>query len=661
MSTVLSRSAPVAARELDSRLTHNQDPGRGRNRAVEWFRMHAATLAWLAPVIVVAGFVNSINLLGSPARTEGESIITTQAWSVLHLGQFTPYTYTYDQPPLGWIQIADLTGLADSSVSVAATRVLMVAAALVGVVLLWFLSRRIGFGRTASGIATIVFALSPLAIQLHRTVYLDNIATPWLLASLLLATTRKRQNLGYAASAVALGIAVLSQETYVLALPLVGFLAWHNAHRSTRRYTLAVATTIFTLILGSYVMFAVLRGQFVASAGHPSLVGGLQARFGDSGLGGSPGSLGSTFASWRQLDPLLFFLAPVAAIAGELVRRIRAFAIALGALIVLALFYRVDGILPDSYAVMVLPIAAIVIAGVVNDIIRRVRARGPGVARKFVAIVVATAVAGAAVVYAWSGSLENLLQSIHSQKATTQAEQWVTRNVSMDSRLIVDDSMWVDLVRAGFARDNVIWYPKLDSDAFVRSQSPNGWKDSDYVVSTQSMRTNPDATSAHSAIANSMIVASFGTGDQKVQVRKIDPAGRGQAQSKAATERSQRARLGDEITANPMLATSVANAGKLHAGDVDPRIPLLATELAPNGPLTIAGLPVVTGEAGQPIREVVLSRANGEALTAHGRLTSAGRSIVAALIGPLKAQSSKAVTGGLLIEFPVELPAGLIQ
>ena len=41
----------------------------------------------------------------------------------------------------------------------------------------------------------------------------------------------------------------------------------------------------------------------------------------------------------------------------------------------------------------------------------------------------------------------------------------------------------------GIPRNNVVWYYKVDTDPEVEGIAPNGWKDYDYVISTNSIRT----------------------------------------------------------------------------------------------------------------------------------------------------------------------------
>lgn len=668
MSTLLSRSAPLSADELDPQLAGDNAPKR-RNRVAEWLRNHSATLYWLSPIVVLAGLLNAINLAGSPAHGYGEASIAMRAWSVTHLGQLTPYTYTYDQPPFGWLQIAGWTGLTGGfsrySLAVDAAREAMVVAAIIGVVLLWFLARRLGFGRAASGVATIVFALSPLAVDLHRTVFLDNVAMVWILAALLLATSRRWQLLGFTSSAVALGIAILSSETAALALPLVALVMWRTAYKENRRYTLSIAGAVIVLACAAFVVFAFIRGQLFPSAVHPSLMGGIASQFAGSAGGTSlGGAISASLTQWRELDPVLFFLTPVAALGGLLIRRVRALAVALLALIVIAVISigaNTEESLQGPIVILALPVAALVIASLVDYAIRLVRFRRFPTRIRFAAGAAAVVVAIAALAPTWTPQLSGQLVANRVQPETSQAERWILANVPKDSRLIVDNSIWVSLVTSGFAQNNVISFSKLDTDSAVKAQSPQGWKDSDYVVSTDQMRRSSDARAARSAIASSVLVASFGRGTQNIQVRRIVPAGASQVTTEQTGALAQRTALGSEIADNPMLRVDAADIARLRSGRVDPRIPLLIGQLAANGVVSVSRLPVVAGEAGLPIREVVLASVNGQQLTSNGTLTAAGRSIVNSLAGSFAAQSGTAASDGLLITFSITLPTGIIQ
>ncbi|WP_201423162.1 hypothetical protein, partial [Xanthomonas perforans] len=57
----------------------------------------------------------------------------------------------------------------------------------------------------------------------------------------------------------------------------------------------------------------------------------------------------------------------------------------------------------------------------------------------------------------WAAQLRGFLLA-DLDRPLRDAESWMTQNAPADSRMLVDDAMWVDLVRAGFERENVVWY-----------------------------------------------------------------------------------------------------------------------------------------------------------------------------------------------------------
>src|SRR5205807_9986858 len=64
---------------------------------------------------------------------------------------------------------------------------------------------------------------------------------------------------------------------------------------------------------------------------------------------------------------------------------------------------------------------------------------------------------------AWLAGTQSAMADdvVAPQRAATS---WIVAHVPHTSRVIVDDSMWVDLVRAGFNRKfGVVWFYKLDS------------------------------------------------------------------------------------------------------------------------------------------------------------------------------------------------------
>ena len=125
-----------------------------------------------------------------------------------------------EKPPLGFSRY---------NVAVLAGREFIVVAGVVAAAMLFILARRLRLSRPAAGAAVLILALSPLAVQYQRMVFLDNVATPWLLAAFVLALAPSRQLAAFAGAALCFSIAVLSKETDLLFLPFLGWQMWRMA------------------------------------------------------------------------------------------------------------------------------------------------------------------------------------------------------------------------------------------------------------------------------------------------------------------------------------------------------------------------------------------------------------------------------------------------
>lgn len=598
-----------------------------------WFRRHAASLTWLLPVVAVTVLIQAWNMSGTPQRIDDEGTYTAQAWAITNLGELTHYTYWYDHPPLGWIQIAGYTGLTGAFArypfAVEAGREAMVFFSAVSSILLFVLARRLGAGRITAAAAGLVFALSPLALQYHRTVYIDNVATPWLLAAFVLVLSRRQQLAGFAGAAACLGIAVLSKETYLLALPFLIWMAVRRADKSTRRYTLSVAGAVLVLIGGGYLLLAAVKGELVPGNGRVSLWEGVTYQLGSRTASGSVfdgGSLANEAAAqWWALDPVFIVLGSVAAVVGLFLRRVRPIAAML--VFLLAVMFRPNGYLPVPYVIMLIPFAALLVVYTAERAVLTIAGRahvrgrfGPTTRRGLgVTWAVVTAAALVVAVPLWGTQLRGFLLG-NLDLPMQQAEQWVGDNVPKSSRLLVDDAMWVDLVDDGFARNNVVWYYKLDTDGAVERQSPNGWKDSDYVITTDSMRTGGNSsTDVRQAIENSTAVATFGTGDQQVEVRRIHAEGASAAEAAITRAADVRKTLGTELASNPALRAEDGTKSQFRAGQVDSRAMIALGQVLADQDVRVDRFTPRTGETGQPFRTVVLHTSDDTSAARVGR------------------------------------------
>lgn len=656
------RNSPPPA-QAGQQSPARRSPRSGWNR---WWRVHGRAPFFLIPTLLIAGIVQAWNMTGSPQRIDDEGTYVAQAWAITNFGELAHYTYWYDHPPLGWIQLAgyaQLTGAFERwDTAVMAGREAVLVASVISTALLWLLGRKIGLSRSMAMGAALLFALSPLALQFHRTVYLDNIATPWLLGALILAMSHRHQLAGFVGAAVMFGVAVLSKETYLLALPLVAFVMYRSAWPATRRYTLSVATTMLVLVGCGYILFAAVKGELIPGSDRVSLVDGIAFQLSSRASSGSvtdPDSfIRRTFAMWWQLDQVFIMAGVAASIIGLFITKLRPYAVLVLALVVF--MFRPGSYLPVPYIIMVLPFAALLVAGVSAWAFSRMR-RGPALTRVGAgAVMVALAVAVVTAAPLWTTQLRGFILA-DLDKPTTQAQDWVESNVSRSDRLIVDDALWVDLVRSGFDRDNVIWYYKMDTDTEVIEASPNGWRDSDYIITTDSMRTFPEQfPQVNQALINSEVVASFGTGPQQVDVRRIYPEGIAVRNEQADLLSAGRAALGAELAENPALILDRDSGAQLVSGKVDARIVAAVSRRAAIDNSLAVSFPSVDGEDGTMRRQVLITEADGVPLSSGSAEAAARQRWFESLNGAFAVESAAQTDAGVLVTFSIDLPTNLL-
>jgi hypothetical protein len=478
---------------------------------------------WLVPLLAVATAVNAVGLARAPQRVDDEGTYVAQAFAVERYGELAHYTYWYDHPPLGWLQIAAWTTLTRGfdrwPLAVIAGREFMIVVHLASVVLLWFLVRRLLDSPVAASIAAAIFTLSPLCVMFHRAVYLDNIATAWFLAACLLATARRHQLLAHAGAGLCAGIAVLTKETFLLLVVPVAWEMLRNADPLTRRYTLRLAGGTLVLCGTAFLAFAVLKGELFPGAG-VSLTEAIRFQLVDRQGSGSILTTGSTANDtvriWLGSDPILLPAGLAASVIGLGLRAIRPYAAAyllLGAAMLRA------GYLPVPYAVGTLPLAALVITGVGVATARRLAAYDVDLAAYVTTL--ALTLSAIAVVPVWSSGLHAAVAN-DADRPLRDAEQWMEAHVPRKDRLLVDDAVWVDLVRAGFPRDHVVWHYKPDTDPEVSREAPDGWRSYGWLLVTETVRQSaPDYPTVASALKHSTTVAAYGEGRDQVLVRRI--------------------------------------------------------------------------------------------------------------------------------------------
>jgi hypothetical protein len=504
---------------------------------VERLWAHRISIALLLGLLTVVAVVHATGMARAPQRVDDEGTYVAQAWTVQHWRTLGHYTYWYDHPPLGWLLLAAWTTATGAfnraATAIAAGREFMLVLQLVSVALLYGVARRLGLRRAAAAGAVLVFSLSPLALGMHRAVYLDNIATPLLLAAFVLVLSPTRRLAAHAGAGVCLGAAVLVKETSLLLVPAVVWQYWQVSDRRTRRYSLILAGSLFALVVAAYLLYATLRGELLPGRAHVSLVEAVRfqlTRRAGSGSPLDPDSLSRrTLELWLGLDPWLLGAATVLVPAGLAIRRLRPVTAAFA---VLAAMVLRPGYLPVPLVIAMLPFASLLVAGVADtawgwsgsrtlgaDTTGRRAYRSTAFGRILVVACLAVAVALAAP--QWSRR-DRALMTVDQDRPFRQAEAWIAGNVPHNARLLVDDALWVDLVEQGYPPGQVIWFYKLDTDRDIQGRYPRGWREFDYLVSTATLRSFPDnLPQAREAQRRSRVVASFGRGAQRVEIRKV--------------------------------------------------------------------------------------------------------------------------------------------
>jgi hypothetical protein len=492
----------------------------------------------MAASALVALLVGLINLGRFPVYAEGEGIYAMQAWSVLH-GRLSPYSYWYDHPFVGWVQMSPFMALGrwlmPATSPVVAARLAAVVALAVDAALLFVIARRLRLGRCTAVLAVALFVLSPLVQSEMRRAFLDNMSMPWLLAAVAVALSVRSWNSGAIGSGVCFAIAVLSKETSLLLAPVVLLAIASRVDRAERRPAVRAAVWSFTAVAGLYPLYALLRGQLFPVPGRTSLVRALKWQLADRTGSGSLFSRTSSrqheVLYWLSRDRFLI-VAGVAAAVILLLAVPRLCPVALGVLIPAAWVLRPGGYLPVMFVIVALPFLALAIAAASEMLL--------GLVVRLARRAIDTEGAGAAATAGWLSATLLLAtlpaqQRLHasdvfvgqSNRLPEQATAWIAEHVPTSQRLLVDDVLWIDLAAAGWTDpwQQVVWLYKLDTDPVAASRLPAGWRDIDYVVSTRTLRhqldSDPNLVQCRRALRHSTVVRTFGGGVDRIEVRRV--------------------------------------------------------------------------------------------------------------------------------------------
>jgi hypothetical protein len=228
-----------------------------------------------------------------------------------------------------------------------------------------------------------------------------------------------------------------------------------------------------------------------------------------------------------------------------------------------------------------------------------------------------------------------------------QAAAWVARQVASDAIVACDPAMCAALQVAGLTA------ARLD----VLRTSAGDPLGSDVVVATAAVRSQFGGRLG--SVYAPLIIASFGTGAGRIDIRAIAPDGAASYEAALAADMHARATWGSELARNPRISLSATAKAALDAGKVDPRLLLALDAMAGQQPLRIVafGDPSPGASAAIPYRSAEIA-ATGAGSGA--RL----RSLLSFIDGQrppyLPAQAGIHGTSVLSVEYSAPSPLGLL-
>jgi hypothetical protein len=490
-------------------------------------------------VIAIAAFSHSFNMFGYPLYLGDEGIYMSQAYAVAQLGKITPYTYWYDHSPVGWLQIALWTivsgGLNTFGTAIDSGRVLMLLFHLGTVLLLYSIILK-QTGRTwLAFAAAIVYTLSPLSLIHGRRVLLDNIMSFWMMASIALFLNHRNRVLPMLYSGICYGIAVLSKENAILLLPAFTYGLWSQVRSSQYNSRFARLAWLFPAgaIISSYLVFASLRGELfhLPSGGTDNAVSLFGTLFWQTGRKTDNMFIQNLQSDWLRRDYLLLLSGALVtftyAIRGNVKKRFVSF---LSALMFFSLMKGGAGL--DFYVLPMLPLFAMINAFIIHDILRWIGAQGWTLSNfkitdRLLLFPVVTLMAMTVIL---SANLNRYPEIFNLQQTKLQhdALAWVRRNVPTQSRLAIDDDLWVDLQAGGVDRQ---MYPyahshwKIEGDPEIyHDVLKDNWRNLDYLVLTPGLgkRFKEKGNALlKPAYLNSETVAMFDDGTASIEIRRV--------------------------------------------------------------------------------------------------------------------------------------------
>jgi hypothetical protein len=236
-----------------------------------------------------------------------------------------------------------------------------------------------------------------------------------------------------------------------------------------------------------------------------------------------------------------------------------------------------------------------------------------------------------------------------------QAVDWVAAQVGHDVSVACDAATCSALAARGFPASNLTVVQPSATD-------PYG---STLVIATAAIRSQFGAKLGGAFAPQ--VIASFGTGANRIDVRFIAPLGAAAFRRASSADLAARKASGAELLQNSRVTVAASARSLLAAGLIDPRLLTTIAFLAGQHPLVIVGFGGASPGAGPvPLRSVYLAEADAAAHLTGSAYVQSLESVLQAQSPPyvpLRVTSVQFGGGGpvLEVEFAAPSPLGLLH
>jgi 4-amino-4-deoxy-L-arabinose transferase-like glycosyltransferase len=495
----------------------------------------------LTAILVLVAVIQAQNMFHYPYLQDSEGTNISNGWTLVTEGNLSPYTYAYEEPPAGTIMLAGWSvmsnALSQFGTFIDSGRVLMLILHVLTAALIYIIALKLTQSDLAGIAATLVFALSPLAATLQRSVLLDNIMVVWFLLSLSLVLGEHRTLKHYLLSAMFFSLAVLSKGSAIFFLPAFVYTVRLRAHKHHWRFAANLWFTLAILLMSFFPLYAQMKeelfpqGWFLGgNFPHVSLLERLADRGPETGTFWNMGSgLSVAIDQWVNIehanaDPILIYGGLICA-AFVLIMAIDNKQLRVIIAMILALVFKliIGGPVFTSDIVPLLPLLAVCVGVVVGSL---ARALTRPVKSGFVRFAFAT-VTALVMLYPFGIFDANRLSlyTVNQVQGQVDAVNWLKEHIPANSVVVTDNYAFSEL-RETFPNAHYYW--KVDTDPAIKfNYLDNDWCQIGYILSTPQVLA--DINLYHldllkTAYDNSELLVTYPNNGWPVEIRRVSGA-----------------------------------------------------------------------------------------------------------------------------------------